>query len=81
MNMISRKPQHPVAPVEGKDVLAALERRLVELQARDADLLAQIIDTEKTSHDASKNLLIFRRVLPGSRHPEWTYQLRLCENV
>src|ERR1700761_8539888 len=20
-------------------------------------------------------------MLPGSRHPEWTYQLRLCENV
>jgi hypothetical protein len=46
MNMIARK---QTAPVDGAAVLAVLERRLGEVQARRADVTALIIELEKTT--------------------------------
>jgi hypothetical protein len=47
MNMIAKKPL--VAPADGADVLAALDRRLVELQTRREALIETIINAEKSA--------------------------------
>src|SRR4029077_3201342 len=47
MNMISRKLK--LAPIDGEDVLAVLDRRIRELQARRDIITKGIIDAEKTS--------------------------------
>lgn len=46
MNMIAKK--LPLAPVNGADVLAALDRRLCELQTKRAALIERLITAEKT---------------------------------
>ncbi|HEX9455020.1 MAG TPA: hypothetical protein VGA27_11685 [Candidatus Binatia bacterium] len=47
MNMIARKLK--LAPIDGEDVLAVLDRRLRELAARRGDITKQIITLEKTA--------------------------------
>ena len=51
--MLARKPK--IAPVDGEDVLALLDRRLRELDARDAVLLKRQISLEKTTSVSRSN--------------------------
>src|SRR5262245_46180269 len=68
MNMIARKPK-PAAPVDGYDVLAVLDHRLRELDARRAAIPKQIITLEKTAgggkFDTSVDVAQAQAVLDG----------------
>jgi hypothetical protein len=54
MNMISRKLK--LAPIDGEDVLAVLDRRLRELDARRAAVIEEIIGLEKTAGAAKGDM-------------------------
>jgi len=68
--MISKKPK-PAAPVDGDDVLAVLDHRLRELDARRAAITAQIITLEKTAGggklDAAVDVAQAQAVLDGAQ--------------
>jgi hypothetical protein len=52
VNMLKKSQSAPVSPVDGDAVLAVLDRRIRELNARDRDALEQIITIEKTTGSA-----------------------------
>jgi hypothetical protein len=55
MNMMTLRKPKLAAPVDGEDVLAVLDRRLRELDARDAVLLKQQIGLEQTASARPNN--------------------------
>ena len=71
MNMITKKLKPAAAPVDGDDVLAVLDARLRELDARRAAITKQIITLEKSAGagkvDASADVARAEAVLDGAQ--------------